>query len=202
MVKKLDEKAHDRLIHAAQEGDALAIERELARGVVVQHIYSQALRQAALHGHFDCLKILLPASDPQAEKSFALRWAAFHGHVESVRLLLPLSDPKALDSQALSWAASAGHLECVNILLPLSKPKAKKSQALLWAARHGHFECAASLLPHSDLHANGPNGLAATFAAREAGHFDLAAMIDAFAEARDLALSLPARASKRSLAPL
>jgi len=88
--------------------------------------------------------------NPQGSDSEAFCFAALNGHLEMVKFLLPHSDPTALDSQALRWAAANGHLEIVKLLLPHSNPKAKNSEAFRWAAKHGHLEVVKLLLPHTD----------------------------------------------------
>ena len=51
-----------------------------------------------------------------------LMLAAEMGNLECLKFLLPLSNPRDHDSQALWRAADNGHVDCVNILLPLSCP--------------------------------------------------------------------------------
>lgn len=66
----------------------------------------------------------------------ALMHAARNGHEDCVKLLLPRSDPLARDSDgcsALMWAARLGHRNCVSLLLPLSDPWAQTPQG---NARH------------------------------------------------------------------
>lgn len=55
--------------------------------------------------------------------SYPLRVAAEHGDIDCVKMLLPLSDPKALGSMALVWAARSGKADCVRLLLPVSDVK-------------------------------------------------------------------------------
>ena len=141
------------LMHAAEAGSADRVSELLACGASPRKKRSYALRCAAAHGHVDCLRLLLPVSNPKAEDFDALRVAAEHGHAECVRLLLPVSDPKAMNSFALQSAAMNGHAQCVRILLPVSDPRAENSDALRWAAWRGHEECVRLLLPVSRANA-------------------------------------------------
>ena len=50
------------------------------------------------------------------ENNISLQRAAENGDLECVKLLLPVSDPKAMNSYALRWAAENGHVECVELL--------------------------------------------------------------------------------------
>ena len=110
----------------------------------------QELASAAMAGDLGKVsELLAQGADPISESSRALRWAAMHGHAECVRLLLPVSDAKANESEALRAAAINGHAECVRLLLPASDPKAKKSAALRWAGINGHADCARLLLAAS-----------------------------------------------------
>ena len=106
---------------------------------------SVALRMAANNGHTDCVRLLIPHSDPRAYESEALRYASSHGHVDCVRELIPYSDSRARNSKAL---CSHGHTECVRLLAPVSDPRARDSRAL---CSHGHIECVRLLAPVSDI---------------------------------------------------
>lgn len=173
-----------RLLHAAELGDCQAIEEALAGGARVAPI---ALQKAALGGHESCVRRLIPLTDPLDSDSLALRWAAGNGHSACVSLLIPVSDPLAQDSLALRWSAEAGHALCVRLLLPFSDARADNSQALYWAAHYGNAECVALLLPQSDPTAIWGEESTAAEVARNNGFNDIANMIDAFAQARELA---------------
>ena len=139
------------LLAAASMGDDNMVRRLLVDSLPHEpHLKSIALRLAADKGHLECVKLLIPHSDPKADDSAALRWAAEEGHLECVKLLIPHSDPKADDSAALRWSANNGHLECVKLLIPHSDPKADDSGALRLAAEEGNLECVRELMPHSD----------------------------------------------------
>ena len=62
--------------------------------------YDEALRRASKIGHAECVKLLIPVSDPKANESYALKIASTFGHIECVKLLIPVSDPKADNSYA------------------------------------------------------------------------------------------------------
>lgn len=111
---------------------------------------TKALGFAAIHGHAECVKLLIPVSNPKANDSDPLSLAAFRGHADCVALLAPVSDPTARQSYALRQAAAAGHSDCVAILIPISNPAALDSHALELAAENGHAACVALLAPISD----------------------------------------------------
>jgi hypothetical protein len=101
------EELNGRLISAARWGNLTALEQALADGAQTRRGDSWALREAALGGHADCVKLLIPVSDPKAHESYALRWAAHEGHADCVALLLPASDPLAVGIDGLDAAGSA-----------------------------------------------------------------------------------------------
>lgn len=108
---------------------------------------SAALWCAAIAGSVECVRALLPVSDPKANESYALVLAAQNGHAECVKLLLPVSDAKSKNSCALRLAALEGSSECVRLLLASSDPTENDSEALRWAAELGRVECIRLLLP-------------------------------------------------------
>ncbi len=110
-----------------------------------------ALSGYAADGKIDDVKhLIVEGASPRAKDSWALRSAALNGHLEIVKLLLPISDPKDNDSCALRCASMNSHLEIVKLLLPVSNPKARNSDALRWAANNGCLEIVKLLLPQSD----------------------------------------------------
>lgn len=115
--------------------------------------YTQALEEAALHGHVECARLLAPLSNPKLDGSLALRWAASAGFAEIVELLIPLSDPGAHDWTALSWAIDSGRDSCVDLLLPLFQPSESipdfKALALI-AERDGMALAASFLWAHAE----------------------------------------------------
>jgi ankyrin repeat protein len=174
---------NERLVQAAKFGDLSTLTQALEGGAHAKESDSSALQWAAERGHAECVKLLIPASDPLVDNSMALRRAAKSGHAECVRLLVAVSDPLANNSEALCWAAENGHVECVIILLPASEPKMDNSYALRIAAHKGHADCVALLLPASDPLATDAKGLDAAGLARARGHVEVAGMIEAFMEA-------------------
>ncbi|WP_167040747.1 ankyrin repeat domain-containing protein [Burkholderia sp. Ax-1724] len=88
---------------------------------------------AAQTGSVECVRLLLPTSEPNAMDSdgrTALMWAAKEanaGAVECLKALLPASDAGKKDRRgktALHLAASGGWPEAVELLAPLSDPLA------------------------------------------------------------------------------
>jgi len=89
---------------------------------VVSSEFDLALRLAAEHGHTECVRLLIPVSNPKDQYSSALQLAARHGHTQCMELLIPVSNPKEHNSYALQEASSNGHLACVELLYPVSEP--------------------------------------------------------------------------------
>lgn len=107
------------LIMAVNEGDALALSQALADGANAKFKNSYALQHAAQRGHAECVRRLIPVSDPLAEESMALRWAALYGNAGCVALLLPVSDALALRGDNSSMSALArcnGHLKVAEMI--------------------------------------------------------------------------------------
>ena len=116
---------------------------------VVSSEFDLALRLAAEHGHTECVRLLIPVSDPKADQCVALWTAADKGHTECVRLLIPVSDPQAYGNLALQAAAEMGYPRCLELLIPVSNVNAGNGRALRLAAERGHVECVKMLLPFS-----------------------------------------------------
>lgn len=106
----------------------------------VSEINTQHLLDASDQGNTAEVQRLISISDP-ALNNEALRRAAAHGHVECVKMLIPVSNPKHNDSSALQWAAANGYVACVKELIPVSEPKTHNNEALVAAAFYGHHEC-------------------------------------------------------------
>lgn len=127
------------------------------------HIFATPLMLAAIKGHAECVKILLPLSDPLAvdlDHFSALMHAALGSHSDCVEILLSASNPAQASTHgrnALMVAASRaahGSLECCEILLPASDPLAVNFDgrtALMMAAEHGNVEVASLLAPVSNV---------------------------------------------------
>ena len=143
-----------KLFEAVQKGLSSDIE-QLLHVVKFTHEANCALRTAAKEGHIECVKLLLPVTDPKLNSSLALRFAVAEGHLDIVKLLLPVSNIKKGENSALCWAAMNGHLECVKILIDAldtssTEPLLKESSSLWLATENGHFDIVKLLLPISD----------------------------------------------------
>lgn len=119
----------------------------------------------------DVTHLLSLGADPLFEESHALRVAAANGHTQCVKRLIPPSNPKDGDSKALCSAAENGHADCVQLLIPVCDPKAKNSIAIYLAASHGRTECVGLLVPFSDFQ-NGSLGCLALTRATEVGDLE------------------------------
>ena len=80
----------------------------------------EAIRLAALNGHYEVVKILLsdPRVNPCARDNCAFRWAASKGHAEVVVLLLndPRIDPAAGRNSALKRASQNRNWHLMKLL--------------------------------------------------------------------------------------
>lgn len=138
---------HDPLVGAARMGDT----NEVARLIKPSYsLNSYALEKAAENGHAECVKLLIPVSEPDQDDSQALLLAAQNGHTECVRLLIPVSDMDGCT--ALRNAAMNGHSECVALLKDVSNLQANK-EALVWAVGNNHIECVRMLMTVMDVQA-------------------------------------------------
>jgi hypothetical protein len=152
-----------------------------------QEVLNRRLMEAAGSGDLSGLiQALDGGANAKWDGSEALARAAWGGHVECVELLIEVSDAKAGDSWALRQAAESGHVECVRLLMEVVDAKWDGSAALGAAAAEGHSECVRLLLPASDPLAVGIDGLDAAGLARQGGHVEVAAMIEAFIESQAL----------------
>lgn len=128
--------------------DSLA-EADKAMFEAVNKNDASALR-AALRSCADPL-LLHPVLDDTA-----LHIAAYNNHIECLRELLPISNPDVIGSfkmTPLMAAARCGHLEATLELIPKSNAKLQNVRgltALMLAACNGFHECAKALLPCSD----------------------------------------------------
>lgn len=78
---------------AAWDGDVFAVAQLINHPDVYPVAdHSTALLHAAHRGHWRCVELLLPLSNPPERNSEALWRAAKHRHMKVVRLLAPLSD--------------------------------------------------------------------------------------------------------------
>lgn len=114
------EEDHLLLMEAAAKGqvDMVRILTPVSR----QRTIDDALKAAALNGHYKCAKELV-AKASRVKMSEALVRAALNGHLQLVELLIPLSDPQSNDSKALAYAVVGKHIQCVEVLLDVSDTK-------------------------------------------------------------------------------
>lgn len=136
---------HDPLVVAARMGHTDDVARLINPSYSLN---SFALEKAAEKGHAECVKLLIPVSEPGQDDSQALQLAAQNGQAECVRLLIPVSDMNGCT--ALRSAAMNGHSDCVALLKDVSNLQANK-EALLWAVGNGHTECVKRLMTVMDV---------------------------------------------------
>lgn len=134
------------LSSCVESGDLAGIGRLLSEGVDPSH--SDALSRAAYKGYSECVKLLIPLSDPKRDNSYALCMAAGSGHAECVKILIPVSDPKSDDSNALRWSARNGHIDSFRLLLPVSAPLIEMEGILDEALEPGHANVLSAMLAH------------------------------------------------------
>lgn len=112
------------LVLAAMHGRADCVELLIPLSDI-ESVGGQAVQIAAKGNRVDVLKALLGAgANAKSHKSYALALAAGKGHFKCVELLIPRSNPAAENSRALLWAVEGGCMDCVRALLPLSDPLA------------------------------------------------------------------------------
>lgn len=127
-------------IHAADRGDAEAVESLLAAGADVDERTQgseTALMRAAARGHAPLVRVLLErGADPNLRRRdgwTALMLAAFFGHADTARELVRRgADIEAADrhgSTAFKWASSRGHVEVARLLSDASTAAAASVQA-------------------------------------------------------------------------
>jgi len=157
------------IFNAAAEGDADSLAHALESGLSAldrDDFGRTPLMIAANNGHHDCVKMLLPLSEPETVDELgrdALMHAAAGGCVLCVRELMGSCDPLAEDdagSTALIVAAGST-AECVNALLAGSDPAAVNvwgRNALMNAADAGKDDCVEALLPWNDPAQTDQNG--------------------------------------------
>lgn len=139
------------LYTAAEEGNTTEVARLTSR--CNRTANGDALGRAALNGHVDCVKVLLPNSSLKSTKD-GLLWAAAQGHLDCVKLLKGNNDA----SSPLFHAAGGGHTECVRFLLNYVDVTHKEHSdsalclsALANAASKAHVECVRLLVEVSTL---------------------------------------------------
>ena len=109
------------------------------------------LRQAALYGHTESVKILLKnGADPNAHDGEPLINAALYGHTESVKILLKYgADPNASNGKPLRNAAWRGYTKIAKILLKYGADiNVCNGEPLINAAYYGYTKIAKILLKY------------------------------------------------------
>lgn len=109
----------DEINKTATNGNAQQL-RSLLMGVELTDDY--ALGLAAIGGHVECVRLLIPVSTIHIKKTMAFRWAAQNNHVECVKELLAYSTP-ASRTKALKAAVVFKNQEMVDLLAPSSDAK-------------------------------------------------------------------------------
>lgn len=106
------------LIRAAQEGDTHEVQRLIPLSTP-QEQHSQALLQAVRKQHVDCIKILIPVSNPKDYNDLFLE-AVKVGYEPSIELLMVVADPKFNDSEALFWSTEMRNSDIIDMLIDVS----------------------------------------------------------------------------------
>lgn len=104
---------------AAQRGDHERLST-LLQGVSLPDDY--ALGLAAIGGHVECVKLLIPVSTIHIKKTMAFRWAAQNNHVECVKELLAYSTASSR-TKALKAAVVFQNQDIIDLLAPFSDVK-------------------------------------------------------------------------------
>lgn len=154
-----------------------------------------ALMLACSRGHVECVKLLLPASDPLATDAHgqtALHIAAKHGQLGAVALLATIEAARARDSHgvtALMRAAQSGCFESVEALLAVSDPfdvDEDGRDALMWASKKrmapeiGVSPAVRLLAQRSNLRGRDGEGMSAANLARAFGNQEAAYLLEGF----------------------
>lgn len=92
---------------AAHKNDVVALQSFLDRHEFTVLSASSALMNAARSGSLECVRLLIPVSDPQKFFNGAIVSAAMSKHYDCVRELLPVSDLESAGVHVLYYA-----LEC------------------------------------------------------------------------------------------
>lgn len=191
---------HERLIDAAEAGDAALCSLLLSQGADPRASCDAALCSAAAAGRVECVRLLIPLSYTSAT-SEALYFSAANGHAECVELLIPVSDPKTKYSRALLISAQRGLLECVRLLLPVSDSLSRRSHLpdlerrnnvpLYAAFDRGRARVVSAMLAHEPRLLKSLNLPALLADSISQGHADLSALLASIIEQQELSASLP-----------
>jgi len=123
-------KLNNDLSAAARNGSVGGLEKALIKGAdpLAALGGETPLIAAARYGRIECLKILLPLSDPLASNNqgfTALQFAALMGDAAAVELLLPVSDIARGERDGITplmHAVRKNQLDCVRILSVAADP--------------------------------------------------------------------------------
>lgn len=129
--------------NAASGGDHHRL-KELLDGVRLTDDY--ALGLAAIGGHTECVKLLIPVSTIHIKKTMAFLWAAQNNHLECVKELLAYSTTSSR-TKALKAAVVFKNQDMVELLAPSSDAKRVYDEF----ASKGLSEQAAMLEPHKNI---------------------------------------------------
>lgn len=86
----------------------------------------------------------------RTSSALALTMAAMNGHVECVKLLLPVSNPKQYATRALEMAVEGRHAQCVEVLLQATNALAPTvvTRCVHSCLKHNDATCAGVLAVH------------------------------------------------------
>lgn len=192
---------HERLIDAAEAGDAALCSLLISQGADPRTRRDAALASAAAAGRSECVRLLIPLSYPKTNSSEALYFSAANGHAECVKLLIPVSEPKAEYSRALLISAQRGLIECVRPLLPVSDSLSRRSHLpdlerrnnvpLYAAFDRGRARVVSAMLAHEPRLLKSLNLPALLADSISQGHADLSALLASIIEQQELSTSLP-----------
>lgn len=132
----------DKINDAAQCGNCERLST-LLHGVSLPNDY--ALGLAAIGGHVECVKLLIPVSTIDVKKTMAFRWAAQNNHVECAKELLAYSTVSSR-TKALKAAVVFQNQDMIDLLAPFSNVKRVYDEF----ASKGLFKQAALLETHKD----------------------------------------------------
>jgi len=176
------------LISSSASGDARGVEfilkRHIASGARHLRLHSNGLTPlvlAALAGHAECVKLLLPVSNALEGLGVgqsALDYAIGHGH-DDVALILAAAHQGAILKNGLTplmVAVGQGLTDKARLLLPFSDARAtddRGATALMSVSQNSGEEAAIEmlnlLLPHSDIDAQDDRGQTALMRAIDTG---------------------------------
>ena len=138
----------NKLVEAAANGDADEVRRLTGFSDHVDHVdnvYYEALHYANLHGHVECVKLLIPFISNN-KNSYMMKLSAAADLAVCVRVLIPTVTPLECH-EALVYAAAYGNAACVRVLLNTTTDY---EEALYQAVVNLSCECVDILYPLGD----------------------------------------------------